>query len=313
MAQKAPGKSHRKGLTVKQLFRSFPDDSAAEKWFEKQRWPDGRVCTDCGSSNTSEVKNRNPMPYRCRDCRHHFSVSKGTAMQSTKLGLQNWAIALYMMTTGLKGVSSMKVYRELGITQKTAWFMMQRIREGFMGESEVMAGPVEADETYMGGKRKNMKKAKREQLKGRGPIGKQAVVGVKDRKTKQVSAKVVSNVSAPTLQGFVAEHVQPGATVYTDDALAYDGLKGFNHKSVCHSVGEYVNGQAHTNGVESLWSMLKRGYIGTYHKMSFKHLCRYVKEFAGRQNIREFGTADQMRFLAQGLVGKRLRYKDLVA
>lgn len=313
MAQKAPGKSHREGMTVKELFRMFPNDMAAERWFEQQRWPDGRVCSDCGFSNTSVIKNRKPMPYRCRDCRRYFSVTKGTAMQSTKIGLQNWAVALFMMTTGLKGVSSMKVYRELGITQKTAWFLMQRIREGFLGESTSMAGPAEVDETYMGGKRKNMSNSKRKELKGRGPVGKQAVVGAKDRTTKEISVKAVSNVSASTLRCFVADHVQPGATVYTDDALVYFGLKGFKHRSVCHSVGEYVRGQAHTNGVESLWSMLKRGYVGTYHKMSSKHLDRYVKEFAGRQNIREWGTLDQMRLLAQGMVGKRLRYQDLIA
>ena len=309
---KAPGKSHRQGLTIIQLFQLFPDDAAAEKWFEKQRWPEERCCPDCGSTNTAIVASRKPMPYRCRDCRHHFSVRKGTVMQSSKLGLQKWAVAIYMMTTGLKGASAMKVYRELGITYKTSWYLMQRVREGFFGEAGFMTGPVEVDETYMGGKRRNMPKSKRAKLEGRGPVGKAAVVGIKDRLTKRVAVRVVGDTKSETLSGFISDHVNPGSKVYTDDATAYTGLVDFDHESVCHSVGEYVRGQAHTNGVESLWSMLKRGYVGTYHKMSFKHLHRYVREFAGRQNIREFGTLQQMSLVAAGMVGKRLRYRDLV-
>ena len=167
MAKKGPGKAHREGLTVIELFTLFPDDAAAEKWFEEQRWPASRFCPDCGSVNTVAVKSRKPMPYRCRDCRNHFSVRKGTVMQSSKIGLQKWIIALYMMTTGLKGTSSMKLYREVGIRQGTAWFLMQRIREGFdLGEGLPFPGPVEVDETYIGDKRKNMPKAKRNAAHG---------------------------------------------------------------------------------------------------------------------------------------------------
>ncbi len=187
MTQKAPGRSHRNGMTVIELLQMFPDDVSAEKWFEEQRWPEGRFCMDCGSTNTAVVASRKPMPYRCRDCRGHFSVRKGTAMQSAKIGFQKWAIAFYMMTTGIKGTSSMKLYRELGIRQATAWFMMQRIREGFMGGlDKPFPGPVEADETAVGGKRKNMHTKKRKHLTGRGNAGKAIVAGVKDRKTKTV-------------------------------------------------------------------------------------------------------------------------------
>ena len=309
--KKAPGKHHRDGLTIVQLFRLFPDDSTAEKWFEKQRWPDERCCPDCGSVNTVETKNRKPMPYRCRDCRRHFSVRKGMVMQSSKLGYQKWAIAIYMMTTGLKGVSSMKLYRELGITQKTAWYLMQRIREGFFSGVAGMAGPVEVDETYMGGKRRNMSNKKRRELTGRGAVGKTAVVGAKDRATKRVAAKVVNDTTAKTLQGFVVDHTRPGSRVYTDDSSSYVSLE--NHESVKHSIQEFVRGDVHTNGVESLWSMLKRGYVGTYHKMSPKHLSRYVREFAGRQNIRELDTLAQMSFVVQGMDGNLLPYRDLIA
>ena len=309
--KRGPGKHYRKGLTILQLLELFPDDQTAERWFEKVRWPDVRSCPDCGSVATSVVPSRRPMPYRCRDCRGHFSVRKGTVMQSSKIGLRKWAIAIYMMTTNLKGVSSMKLYRELGITQKTAWFLMQRIREGFFGETYLMDGPVEVDETYVGGKRHNMHKRKREELKGRGAVGKTAVVGARDRATNSVTAQVVTNTNAATLQGFVKGATMPGATVYTDEAVVYRGLP--NHEAVSHSTGEYVRDMAHTNGVESFWSMLKRGFVGTYHKLSPKHLQRYVREFAGRHNVREMNTLTQMAIIAHGLDQKRLKYSQLIA
>ncbi len=313
--KKAPGRSHRKGITDIELFKMFPDDAAAEKWFEEQRWPDGRFCPHCGSTNTVECKGRKPMPYRCKDCRGHFSIKHGTVMQSSKIGLQKWAIALYVMTTGIKGTSSMKVYRKLGVSQPTAWFMMHRIREGFdVGEDLPFPGPVEVDESYFGQKRRTMSNKKRKELAGtgRGPVGKTAVAGAKDRTTNKISATVVDNTDKETLHGFVRDRVADGATVYTDEAAAYKGMP-FEHESVNHSISEYVNGMAHTNGMESFWALLKRGYHGTFHHMSPQHLDRYVREFAGRHNIRDLDTIKQMTVLAQGMVGKRLRYKDLTA
>ena len=312
-ATKAAGKAHRRGLTIIQLFETFPTDSVAEKWFEEQRWSNGRACPDCGSVNTVGVKNRKPMPYRCKDCRKHFSVRKGTVMQSSKLGYQKWVIGIYMMATGLKGISSMKAYRELGITQKTAWYLTQRIREGFFSDPTAMTGPVEMDETFIGGKRKNMPKSKRSKMEGRGAVGKTAVVGIKDRQTKRVAAKVVPDTKGETLLKFVRETVLPGTEVYTDDSTSYSAMDGFEHESVNHSHLEYVRGRVHTNGIESLWSMLKRGYVGTYHQMSAKHVHRYVREFAGRQNIRELSTLTQMGLIAKGLDGKLLHYRDLIA
>ena len=315
---KAPGKAFREGLTILEMFRLFPDNKAAERWFEDQRWGEtGRCCPDCGSCHTVEVKNRRPMPYRCKDCRNHFSVKKGTVMQGSRIGYQKWLFGIYMMVTGLKGTSSMKIHRELGITQKTAWYLMQRIREGFLGEDAYLPleGPVEADEMFVGGKRKNMHAAERRKLAGRGMVGKKAVAGIKDRKTKKVRAKVVDSTDAVTLQSFVRRNVRRGSTVYTDESTSYTGLqRDYEHDSVAHGVGEYVKDvDVHTNGIESLWSMFKRGYVGTYHKMSFKHLHRYVNEFGGRHNIRDLDTLEQMALVTAGMDQKRLRYQDLIA
>ena len=315
MTHKAPGKAHRAGLTIFDLQRMFPDEGTARRWFEAILWPDGeKWCPTCGGNNTHECSHKQ-MPYRCRDCRKYFSVKTGTLMAGSPLPLRTWLYAIYFDTTSLKGVASMKLHRDLGVTQKTAWHMLQRIREAFshQGPQVLFEGPVEADETFVGGKRKNMHAKKRKTLEGRGTVGKTAVVGVKDRKTKQVAAKVVRSTDGETLTGFVREHVEPGADVFTDDAGAYDGLTEYGRGTVKHSVGEYVAGRVHTNGVESFWSMLKRAHKGIFHKISPKHLQRYVNEFAGRQNIRELDTLDQMISVTQGLAGKRLQYRDLIA
>lgn len=236
-------------------------------------------------------------------------------MQSSNLPCRTWAIAVYLCLTDLKGVSSMKLHRDLDITQKSAWHLAHRLRQSFEAGSTLFeAGPVEADETYIGGKRRNMVKSRRKKLTGRGAVGKEAVVGVKDRETRQVVAAHVQGTDAGHLAGHVTDHVQTGGMLYTDDGAAYNALDPFfDHESVIHSVGEYVRGQAHTNGMESFWSMLKRGYQGTYHKMSPKHLDRYVTEFAGRHNLREQDTIDQMTGLVNGMEGKQLRYQDLTA
>ena len=187
----------------------------------------------------------------------------------------------------------MKLHRDLGITQRSAWFLAHRLREAWKDHGSQFTGPVEADETYIGGKRKNMPKAKRKTLTGRGAAGKTAVADMKDRATNRVTARSVPATDKATLQRFVAENAAPDAKVFTDDASAYEGMP-FDHEAVCHSAGEYVRGMAHTNGVESFWSMLKRGYNGTFHHFSEKHLDRYVGEFAGRHNARDADTAEQM-------------------
>ena len=313
MAHKAPGKAYRKGITLPALFRMFPDDATAEAWFAKERWGTKPACPHCGSLNVQTGCKHKTMPYRCREkeCAKRFSVKTGTVMQASNLGCQTWAIAIYLVTTSLKGVSSMKLHRDLGISQKAAWHLLHRIRATFAvpDDAEPMDGPVEVDEAFFGGKEGNKHASKKLKVGG-GTGGKTAVVGVKDRATKQVRAKVTT-MKKDDLLGFVEAHAGEGAKVYSDEAKAYDDL--LDREAVRHGVGEYVRGQAHINGMESFWAMMKRGFNGTYHKMSPKHLERYVGEFAGRHNIREADTIEQMQAVARGLDGKRLRYRDLIA
>ena len=253
------------------------------------------------------------MPYRCREkeCGKKFSVKTGTVMESSKIGYQDWVLATFEIMTSLKSISSMKLHRDLGMTQKSAWFLGQRLRVALSQDVPMFSGPVEVDESYFGGSRKNMSKSKRKHLTGRGPSGKTAVVGAKDRRSNKVSAKVVNDTTADTLQGFVHRNVKADSPVYTDEAKAYTTLP--NHESVRHSLSEYVKGDVHVNGIESFWSMLKRAHKGTFHKLSPKHLDRYVQEFAGRHNLREQDTIDQLTAVRGGMEGKRLRYRTLIA
>ena len=314
---KAPGKAFRKGISLPELFDMFPDDAAAERWFEEQRWGEAGKpshCPMCGSADKlKSVPNRKPLPYWCGDCRRHFSVRTGTVMHRSKIPLRKWVIGIFEWSTSLKGVSSMKLHRDLGITQKSAYFMAQRLREAWSGTGGTFAGPVEADEAHFGGKRKNMHAAKRRKLKGRGAVGKTAVAGIKDRATNKISARVVGNTDKDTLQGFVRDHAEPGATLYTDESGSYKGMDEYDHEAVNHSVSEYVRDQAHVNGIESYWASLRRGYHGTFHKISPKHLQRYVNEFATRHNMRSQDTIDMMSETVAGMDGKRLTYSDLIA
>ena len=317
MAQKAPGKAHREGISLFELTEMFPDEASAVAWFESICWPDGeRHCGKCGSINTREIPNAKPMPYWCGDCKSYFSVRTGTMLESSRLPLRKWAFATYLYVTSLKGVSSIKLHRDLKVTQKTAWFMLHRLREAW-GESDAGSppfnGPVEADETHVGGKLKNMHADKRAAARERFNYGKSIVAGVKDRETNRVSAGVVGDSTAYTLQTFVATRVASDARVYTDDGAAYRNMRLVtDHESVNHSAGEYVRGDAGTQGIEAFWSMIKRAYNGTYHHWSPKHADRYIAEFAGRHNVRDADTADQMRSLVAAAVGKRLMYRDLI-
>ncbi len=316
MAKNAPGKSYRKGITIMELAEMFPDENSAVEWFESKLWPAGRHCPRCKGANTVE-SSHSQMPYWCSDCRKYFSVRIGTILEASKVSLRKWVWAIYLHLTSLKGVSSMKLHRDIGVSQPTAWYMLQRIRKAFEDDNDPpFGGPIEVDESYFGGKEGNKHESKKLHA-GRGTVGKTAVVGAKDRATGKVKAEVIESADQATVNAFVDRVSAYGATLYTDGASAYDQVatvfNGIRHEAVNHSEGVYVRNQAHTNGMESFWAMLKRAYMGTYHWMSRKHLHRYIAEFAGRHGLRKLDTIDQMACVARGMAGKRLMYKELIA
>ena len=311
MAQQAPGKHFRNGITLIEAVRRFSDEEGVEKMFVETRWPEGVACPKCGSLNIQDRPTRKPQPFRCRDCRKDFSVKTGTVMQGSNLPLSKWELAIYLMSTSLKGASSMKLHRDLGITQKSAWHLTHRIRKAWESNARLFAGPVEADETYIASKESNKHDSKKLR-QGCGTVGKTPLAGVKDRATNQVSTQVVTDTTRRTLQGFVEERTEADAQVYTDESSSYVGIDR-PHDAVRRSAGEFVREQAHINGIESHWALLKRGIVGTYHHISVKHLDRYAAEFEGRHNAKPADTIDQIQGVISGMGGKTLRYHDLRA
>jgi transposase-like protein len=297
-------------LSILEFTGKFANEKKARKYLEDRRWAKKRSCPHCGSTSTAEVKDEKPMPYRCKDCRKHFSVRTKTILSESPIPLHKWLLAIYLMTTARKGISSMQLAKELGVTQKTAWFLEHRIREAYATDDEPFGKEVEIDETFIGGKEKNKHKNKRLQF-GRGGMGKQIVMGMLERNGR-VRAFRIKGTTREILQTAIAQNIKTGSHLYTDCHSGYEGVKGYSHEVIRHSVGEYVRGQAHTNGIESFWALLKRGHYGTFHHMSVKHLHRYVNEFSTRHNVGH-GTIANLNVAVDGMFGKRLTYKELKA
>ncbi|MCY3803859.1 MAG: IS1595 family transposase [Gammaproteobacteria bacterium] len=302
-------------ISIVELLRRFPDDQSCIDWLEQVRWKGEPVCPHCGGVENITKPSSKPNTYWHKDCKKHFTVTTKTVMHATKTPLQNWIVAIYDVVTARKGVSAMQLSKELGVQYRTAWYMLHRVREACSSGDFKLDRIVEVDETYIGGKERNKHNNKKTKA-GRGAVGKQAVIGARTR-GGSVKAKAIRTTDGETLKGFVHGNVEPGSTVFTDDHRGYHGLGGvlYNHESVKHSAKEYVNGMIHTNGIESVWAIIKRGYTGTYHHFSMKHCQRYVDEFTFRLNQGncERDTIDRMEAVAGAMGGKRIPYRELVA
>ena len=311
------GKRIAETISVVQLFRMFPDEDACYAWLEDARWEGQPICPHCGGIENITKPPSKPRHYWHKDCRKQFTVTTNTCMHATKRPLQDWIFAIHSVLTARKGVSALQLSKELGVQYRTAWHMLHRIREACGRGDFKLSNVVEADETHIGGKEGNKHEFKKLHA-GRGTVGKSAVTGVRERGGK-VKAEPVERTNAATLIGFVEDAVEPGATVHTDDAAAYAALPSvlnqFEHETASHGKGEYVRGEAHTNGMESVWAVLKRSINGTWHHVSPKHLERYVNEATFRLNEGncQVDTIDRMTEFARGVGGKRLPYDNLIA
>ena len=297
-----------------EMLQAFPNEAACVAHLEKLRWPAGKICPLCGCAGKIYSRKRVGV-YKCSDCGDEFSIRKGTIYEESRLSLRKWFMAAWLVTSNRKGISSYQLAREVGVSQKTAWFMLGRLRksaETALEKSPPMDGEVEADETYLGGKEKNKHNSKKAKA-GRGPVGKDVAIGVRSREGN-VFAQKISHTDRDTMVGFIEDNVLLGSTIYTDDHRSYRGLGEFyDHEFVIHSVGEYVRDKAHTNGIESFWSMLKRGYNGVFHQFSWKHLNRYLSEFAFRWNLNGSTGGQRMDSMLESGFGSRLTYKALIA
>jgi transposase-like protein len=303
-------KPRKSPTTLIEAVRFFQDPDVCVDFVSAMRWPSGPECPSCGGKEHSYLKTRRL--WKCKNCKRQFSVKVGTIFEDSPIPLDKWLASIWMIANAKNGISSHELGRAIGLTQKSAWFVLHRIRLAMQsGNFDRVSGEVEVDETFIGGKAKYMHgKVRRRKITGTGGSDKTAVMGVLKR-DGEVRAMVVPDTKKRTLQGRVREHVEPGSKVYSDAAYAYTGLAAdYDHKTVDHAVA-YVNGLVHTNGLENFWSLLKRSLKGTYVSVEAFHLDRYVDEQVFRFNKRKLNDLTRFLLVLQTVSDRRLTYAAL--
>src|SRR5215212_1546259 len=297
--------------TLLQAVKYFSDLDTALGCMVAIRWPDGITCPRCDSDKHSFVRTRRI--WICKGCKKHFSVKLGTIMEDSPIGLDKWLSAIWLIVNAKNGISSYEIHRALGITQKSAWFLLHRIRKAMQtGTFNKFMGPVEIDETFIGGLARNMHRAdKARKIHGTGGAGKVAVMGLLERHG-EVRTMVVSNTKRKSLRKEINTHVEPGSMVYSDALKSYNDLNFDYMHSVINHAEKYVEGNVHTNGIENFWSLLKRTIGGTYVSVEPFHLFRYLDEQAFRFNRHKANDADRFFEVLTMITGKRLEYRQLI-
>lgn len=304
----------RSTISTFQLFQMFPDAESARVYLESRLWADGVTCPTCKA--IERITTRKGGFYRCNACQLDFTIRTGTIFERSHVPLHKWLYAMYLLVTARKGISSLQLAKEIGVTQKSAWFMLHRLREACGGPNLTkLRGVIEIDECFIGGKERN--KHEHKKLKaGRGSVGKVAVLGMRERGGRTI-AKVTAERSLQTVTGEIHQNVEIGSQLYTDEAIVFSDMDGlfFRHDAVNHSAGEYARGAASTNSIESVWAVLKRGVYGVYHQISKKHVGRYVDEFTFRLNEGNVKrhSLERLDSFVTAIVGKRLTYAGLTA
>lgn len=318
MSYKEHGNDEPKTLT--EAVRHFSDEDICVGFMAELRWPNGAICPTCGSTEVTYLATRRVWKCKNEHKKQQFSIKVGTIFEDSPLPLSKWLPAMWLLVSCKNGISSYELHRTLGVTQKTGWFMLHRLRLAMQtGSFEKLSGHVEVDETFIGGATRFMHRDKRAEKingPGTGGPGKTAVMGLLERhgldKTSKVKAKVIPNVRRQTLQTEIRKHVAPGAEVHTDEWTGYKGIEDeYVHKVINHAEA-YVRDNVHTNGIENFWSLLKRALKGTYISVEPFHLFRYVDEQVFRFNARKGNDFERFVLALKAIVGKRLMYTQLI-